>query len=142
MSDSSSVLKIIEFWTAMPLREPPIVLPEDLPAMQWHAAELLALPAANFRQFLTSQRFGDFSDHRFRFSLLPIPWMAGTRTDLRTHRSQLGFHVTVPHVYPTNRILVPGGYVPRLRPSLAFTISNRPLSSHGFNVRVFTCEGR
>ena len=58
MPDSSSLLKIIEFWRAMPLGNPPFVHPEDLPAMQLHAAELLALPTANFQQFLTSQRFG------------------------------------------------------------------------------------
>ena len=42
VSRPSSLLEIIEFWRAMPLGKPPFIHPEDLPAMQHHAAELLA----------------------------------------------------------------------------------------------------
>ena len=94
MSDSSSLLKIIEFWRALPLGKRPFVHPEDLPAMQLHAAELLALPTANFQQFLTSQRFGDYSDHRFHFSLLPIPYLGDlNRADIFILQLNPGFNL-------------------------------------------------
>src|SRR5712675_2824963 len=78
----------------MPFGKRPFVHPEDLPAMQQHAAELLALPAANFEQFLTSQRFGDFSDHRFHFSLLPIPYLGDlNRADIFILQRNPGFNL-------------------------------------------------
>jgi hypothetical protein len=62
--------------------------------MQQHAAELLALPAANFQQFLTSQRFGDYRDHRFHFSLLPIPYLGDlNRADIFILQLNPGFNL-------------------------------------------------
>lgn len=75
MSRPSGLLEIIEFWRTISLSKPPFIHSEDLPAMQQYSPDLLTLPTANFRQFLASQRFGDFSDHRFHFSLLPIPYL-------------------------------------------------------------------
>src|SRR6267154_735574 len=78
----------------MPLGKPPFVHPEDLPAMQQHAAELLALPTANFQQFLRSERFGDSSDHRFHFSLLPIPYLGNlNRADIFILQLNPGFNL-------------------------------------------------
>ena len=90
----SSLLEIVEFWRAMPLGKPPFIHPEDLPAMQHHAAELLAEPAANFSQFLASKRFGDLSDHRFHFSLLPIPYLGDlNRADIFVLQLNPGFNL-------------------------------------------------
>jgi hypothetical protein len=78
----------------MPLRKPPFIHPEDLPAIQNHAAELLKVPATKFRQFLASQRFGDLTDHRFHFSLLPIPYLGDlNRADIFILQLNPGFNV-------------------------------------------------
>jgi hypothetical protein len=78
----------------MPLKKPPFIHPKDLPAMRLHAAELLTEPAANFSQFLVSKRFGDLSDHRFHFSLLPIPYLGDlNRADIFILQLNPGFNL-------------------------------------------------
>lgn len=78
----------------MPLGKPPFIHPEDLPVVQHHAAELLTEPPANFRQFLASKRFGDFSDHRFHFLLLPIPYLGDlNRADIFVLQLNPGFNL-------------------------------------------------
>ncbi|HKB89229.1 MAG TPA: hypothetical protein VKC60_01800 [Opitutaceae bacterium] len=78
----------------MPLGKPPFIHPEDLPAMQSHAAELVTAPSTNFRQFLVSKCFGDFNDHRFHFSLLPIPYLGDlNRADIFILQLNPGFNL-------------------------------------------------
>lgn len=78
----------------MPLRKPPFIHPEDLPALQKHDAELLTEPALNFSQFLASKRFGDFGDPRFHFSLLPIPYLGDlNRADIFILQLNPGFNL-------------------------------------------------
>jgi len=78
----------------MPLGKPPFIHPEDLPAMQNYAAELVTEPSTNFRQFLVSKRFGDLSDHRFHFSLLPIPYLGDlNRADIFILQLNPGFNL-------------------------------------------------
>ena len=94
MSRPSGLLEIIEFWRAMPLGKPPFIHPDDLPAMRNHAAKLLTEPALNFSQFLVSRRFGDLSDHRFHFSLLPIPYLGDlNRADIFILQLNPGFNL-------------------------------------------------
>jgi hypothetical protein len=94
VSRPSGLLEIIEFWRAMPLRKPPFIHPDDLPAIQKHDAELLTEPALNFSQFLASKRFGDFGDHRFHFSLLPIPYLGDlNRADIFILQLNPGFNL-------------------------------------------------
>ena len=51
-------------------------------------------PAANFSQFLASKRFGDLSDHRFHFSLLPIPYLGDlNRADIFVLQLNPGFNL-------------------------------------------------
>jgi hypothetical protein len=73
---------------------PPFIHPEDLQAIQRHAAELLTVRAAKFRQFLASKPFGDRTDHRFHFSLLPTPYLGDlNRADIFILQLNPGFNV-------------------------------------------------
>lgn len=74
MSRASSQLEIVEFWRAMPLKKPPFIHPQDLPVLLQQAPESLKIPPADFSQFIASKRFGHTEDHRFHFSLLPVPY--------------------------------------------------------------------
>jgi hypothetical protein len=98
VSKPTNSLEIVDFWRAMPLDDPPFVHPVDIPVMRRYAADLLTLPASNFHQFIMSQRFGDHSDHRFHFSLLPIPYQGDlNRADIFILQLNPGFNVNDYH---------------------------------------------
>ncbi len=89
------MLDIVKFWRACPIGKPPFVHPDDLPALRRRDGDLLNAPAANFRQFVAGQRFGNFSDHRFHFSLLPIPYQGDlSRADIFLLQLNPGFDLT------------------------------------------------
>jgi hypothetical protein len=73
--EGSSRVEIARFWRACPLDKPPFVHPEDLPILRKYDPAVMKLPRENFRRFIFGFRFGDFDDHRFHLSLLPMPYV-------------------------------------------------------------------
>jgi hypothetical protein len=66
--------EIVEFWKGWSLSGPPLVHPQDLPALKTRVAKLLEEPPTNLRRFIASKRF-DPEDRDFHFSLLPSPYV-------------------------------------------------------------------
>jgi len=66
---------IVEFWARCPLSKPPFVHPDDRPALQQYSRSKPDLATYDdFQSFVTSPRFGAFSDSHLEFSLIPVPY--------------------------------------------------------------------
>jgi hypothetical protein len=71
---------LINFWQRCNLCEPPFAHPDDLPILQRYGGQYIDEKPKDFEAFISSLRFGDFSDRRFHLSLLPIPYCGDLRT--------------------------------------------------------------
>src|SRR5215470_16746870 len=66
---------LVEFWRKCPLDKPPFVHPDDRPALLRYSKSRPDLPTyRRFHTFVKSSQFGNFSDRRLHFSLVPVPY--------------------------------------------------------------------
>lgn len=73
-------MSLIRFWNDFaPRHGSPHIHPKDADLILKKGRSVLDLPYANFRQFVRSERFGDFKDRRFHLSLLPVPYAGDLR---------------------------------------------------------------
>ncbi|MCX7353399.1 MAG: hypothetical protein NTY59_00935 [Alphaproteobacteria bacterium] len=73
-------MSLIRFWRDFaPRNGSPHVHPDDTDLFLKKGRGILDLPCANFRQFVRSERFGNFSDNQFHLSLLPVPYAGDLR---------------------------------------------------------------
>lgn len=70
-------MDILEFWNRLPLGTPPFVHPDDRQILEEKREDLSA--KLDFDAFVKSERFGAFEDHRFHFSLLPVPYVGNLK---------------------------------------------------------------
>ncbi len=67
-------MNIVKFWNRLPLGTPPFVHPDDRPILEQNRRSL-SDTKLDFDNFVNSDRFGAFQDHRFHLSLLPVPYV-------------------------------------------------------------------
>lgn len=70
-------MDIVEFWNRLPLRTPPFIHLDDRQILEGKREDLSA--KLDFDTFVKSQRFGAFEDHRFHFSLVPVPYVGNLK---------------------------------------------------------------
>jgi hypothetical protein len=71
--------EFIKFWRKCKLETPPFAHPADLPMLKRDNGKFADLDAVDFDAFVAGKRFGDFDDHRFHLSLLPVPYNGNLR---------------------------------------------------------------
>ncbi len=67
-------MDIVEFWNRLPLGSPPFIHPDDRPILERNR-QTFSDTKLDFDNFVKSERFGAFEDHRFHLSLLPVPYI-------------------------------------------------------------------
>ena len=67
-------MDIVKFWNRLPVGTPPFVHPEDRPILERNK-RTFSDARLDFDNFVKSDRFGAFQDHRFHLSLLPVPYV-------------------------------------------------------------------
>lgn len=67
-------MDIVKFWSRLPLGTPPFIHPDDQQILERNRQDFID-EKLDFDSFVKSERFGAFEDHRFHFSLLPVPYV-------------------------------------------------------------------
>src|SRR6266516_3248053 len=67
-------MDIVEIWNRLPLGSPPFIHPDDRPILERNR-QTFSDTKLDFDNFVKSERFGAFEDHRFHLSLLPVPYI-------------------------------------------------------------------
>jgi hypothetical protein len=75
----SAVTDLISFWQRCDLAGPPFVHPDDRPVLQKYGRQYIDDEPKDFAAFVSSSRFGDFTDRRLHLSLLPSPYCGNLR---------------------------------------------------------------
>ena len=65
---------LIKFWRRCSLTEPPFAHPDDWPILRKLQGRYIDEEPKDFQRFVSSSRFGDFTDTRLHLSLMPIPY--------------------------------------------------------------------
>jgi hypothetical protein len=76
---SADAEELVAFWRECNLDGPPFAHPKDWPVLRQWPRHIDAEPK-DFTTFISDPCFGDFADHRFRLSLLPIPYVGDLRS--------------------------------------------------------------
>ena len=71
---------LINFWQHCNLAKPPFAHPDDWPVLRRYEGRYIDEEPKDFETFVSSSRFGDFTDRRLHLSLLPIPYGGNLRT--------------------------------------------------------------
>jgi hypothetical protein len=71
---------LIDFWQGLDLTKPPFAHPCDLPFLRKYGGRYIDAEPKDFESFISSGRFGDFTDNRFHLSLLPFPYCGDLRS--------------------------------------------------------------
>ncbi len=73
-------MSLTRFWSDFaPRGGSPYIHPDDTDLFLKKGHGILDLRSANFRQFVRSERFGNFADKQFHLSLLPVPYAGDLR---------------------------------------------------------------
>ena len=72
-AESVGVKELVDFWSCCDLHNPPHLHPEDKERLGSLERRFDFL-RYDFQSFISSRRFGNFKDHRFHLSLLPVPY--------------------------------------------------------------------
>jgi hypothetical protein len=70
---------LIRFWRRCDLTEPPFAHPDDWPVLRRYGGRYIDAEPKDFAEFVSSPRFGKFTDTRLHLSLLPIPYSGDLR---------------------------------------------------------------
>jgi hypothetical protein len=71
---------LINFWRRCNLAKPPFAHPDDWSVLRRYQGRYIDEEPKDFETFVSSPRFGDFTDKRLHLSLLPIPYGGNLRT--------------------------------------------------------------
>lgn len=77
---SDHVANLIDFWHRGKITGPPFAHYDDWKALRSYEGRYIDEEPKDFGAFLSSSRFGNFTDKRFHLSLLPIPYGGNLRT--------------------------------------------------------------
>ena len=68
-------IELVNFWNGCDLTIAPYAHPDDLAVLRQGNGKHIDATPRDFDDFIVSPRFGDFDDHRFHLSLLPVPYL-------------------------------------------------------------------